>query len=128
MPSAFSVKVPWAGPVTSTAESVSFSASVSLASKLLAPPVSVVAVPPSETLMLSATATGVSLTAVTVTVLVAAVLLSVPSLTTTLMVRLVVSGVSELLLYVTARRAASHWASVAVAPAEVSDNTPVPLL
>ena len=122
-----SVKDPWAGPVTSTDTSVLASPSVSLASTLVAPPTSVVAVPPSATVRLSATATGASLTAATVTTRVAALLLLAPSFTVKLRVRLAVLGVSELLVYVTARKAACHCASVALAPAELSVSTPVAL-
>jgi hypothetical protein len=72
--------------------------------------------------------TGASFTAATLTVWVAAGLLVPPSLTTKLTVRLVVLGLSELFAYVTARNAACHSASVAVAPDEVSVSTPVPAL
>src|SRR5690606_7843229 len=80
----------------------------------------------SVTPMVAGAATiGASLTAVTLTVLVAGVLSSSPSLTTKLTVRLAVLGASLLLLYVTERRAACHWARLALAPVEVSVSTPV---
>ena len=71
---------------------------------------------------------GASFTAATVTALVAAMLLLVPSLTVTLRVRLAVFGLSEVLVYVTVRKAVCHCASVALALAEVSVSTPVALL
>ena len=76
-----------------------------------------------------AVAIGVWSVSATVTVLVAAVLvLLLPSCTWKLMVRVALFGVTALSVYVTARSAACHCATVAVAPLEVSVSTPVPLL
>ncbi|MGD1827540.1 hypothetical protein A203_19730 [Chromobacterium violaceum] len=75
-----------------------------------------------------AVAIGVWSVAATVTVLVVAALFLLPSLTTKLTVRVAVLGVTALSVYLTARSAACHCASVAVAPLELSVNTPVPLL
>lgn len=69
---------------------------------------------------------GASLVAVTLTVLVAGELPSVPSFTIHVMVRSVVVGSSEVLEYVMALRAACHSDRVAVAPAEARESTPVP--
>ncbi|MNT75529.1 hypothetical protein D3C72_2144320 [compost metagenome] len=55
-------------------------------------------------------------------------LLLLPSLMLKLTVRVTVLGVPAVSLYVTARKAACHCASVAVPPLEVSVNTPVPAL
>jgi hypothetical protein len=68
--------------------------------------------------------TGASLTAVTLISRVGVLLPDAPSLTLNVTVRVSVLGVSLVLAYVTARNAACHSASVAVAPAEVSVRVP----
>ena len=73
-------------------------------------------------------AIGVWSVSATVTLRVAVALFLVPSLTTKLTVRVALLGVIALSVYVTARKAACHCASVAVAPLELSVSTPVPLL
>ena len=87
----------------------------------LSPAMKAVLPPPTVT-------TGVCAVAATLTARCAGALFFVPSLTTKLTARTAVSGVMALLLYVTARRAACHCATVAVAPEDARVSTPVPLL
>ncbi len=71
--------------------------------------------------------TGASLTAVTLSVLTTTLLSAssaLPSLIWKLMPRTAVLGLSLVLEYCTARRAACHWARVAVAPTDASVMTP----
>jgi hypothetical protein len=74
LPSGFSTSRPWAGPLTTTVESGSFSMSESLPSTL--PVIAVSSSPEAE----SPTATGASFTGVTFTVTVVTALVSSPSL------------------------------------------------
>ena len=69
--------------------------------------------------------TGASFTAVRAIVLVTVLLSFVPSFTTNVTLRVVVLGASLVLVYVTARNATCHLASVAVPPDEVSVSTPL---
>ena len=70
--------------------------------------------------------TGASFTGVTVMLRVCVLLLSAPSLTWNVAVRVAALGLLLVLTYVTARSAACQLARVAVAPAEVSAIVPVP--
>ncbi len=76
----FSVKVPLVGLATTIADKVLFSASVSLATTLVTPPIKVVAVPPLGTEIASATPTGASFTAVIEILTVTVLLSDIPSL------------------------------------------------
>ena len=58
-------------------------------------------------------------------VLLTLTLVSEPSFRAKVMKRVVTVGVSEALSYLTERNAAVHWASVAVAPAELRVRMPV---
>ena len=71
--------------------------------------------------------TGMSFTAVILTVEVTVLKLSALSFTVKVMERAVVVGLSELFAYFTARSADCHCASVAVFPEEVSASTPAEL-
>ncbi|MNN86691.1 hypothetical protein D3C81_2041330 [compost metagenome] len=63
-----------------------------------------------------------------VTFFVALLLISDPSLTLKLIVRVDVFGVTAILVYMTERRAFCHWAIVATPPEDVSVITPMLLL
>src|SRR5260221_248862 len=72
--------------------------------------------------------TGASFTEITLTVEVMTFEFAALSFTVKVIERAVVDGLSELLVYLTARKADCHCASVAVLPDEVSVSTPLALV